>query len=358
VLICTSARRTPDFLLEKAGSVHPTDTSPPKINTMTLAKDTDSVALPSIEQTQSWLEKLRENLRQVIKGKDDVIEHAILALICGESMLIEDVPGVGKTTLAKSLAASVHLDFQRVQCTPDLLPADIFGFSVFNPQDGSFQFRPGPIFCNILLVDEINRASPRTQSALLEAMAERQVTIEGNVHKLAPPFLVLATQNPVGYQGTFPLPESQLDRFLLQVSMDYPDTESEIDILYNQNTRHPADAITPVLSKEEVLQCQAKVRQIRVDRSIADYILQIAVATRTDERLQLGCSPRGSLKLFRAAQGLALLAGRSYVLPDDVQHIAPHVLQHRIVVTRSHSSKQAHQSEIIKELIDQVTVPV
>lgn len=305
----------------------------------------------------SKLARLRDSLKGVIRGKDEVVENVIVALVAGGSLLIEDVPGVGKTTLAKTLAASVDLEFQRVQCTPDLLPADIFGFSVFNPQSGSFDFRRGPIFTNVLLVDEINRASPRTQSALLEAMAEQQVTIEGKRYDLAAPFMVLATQNPLGFQGTFPLPESQLDRFLFQLSLDYPDAESEVNILYDQVTEHPVDRVTSVLTREEVLQCQAEARAITVERCIADYIVKIVQRTREDTRLQLGCSPRGSLMFFRASQAMALLEGREFVLPDDVQRVAPLVLAHRIVVPRS-AQVGSYQQELVEELVRQVDVPV
>ncbi len=246
----------------------------------------------------SKLVALRSNLTSVIRGKPEIVDDLIVALVGGGSVLLEDVPGVGKTTLAKALAASVEMSFQRVQCTPDLLPADIFGFSVFNPQVAEFQFRPGPIFCNVLLVDEINRASPRTQSALLEAMAEGQVTIEGTHYPLPPPFMVLATQNPLGFHGTFPLPESQLDRFFFQLSLDYPDAESEVEILYDQSITHPLRSIRAVLTKEELLACQAVVSRIRVDRSVANYLVEIVRRTRSDPQFEFGSSPRGSLMLF------------------------------------------------------------
>ena len=300
---------------------------------------------------------LRENLKSVIRGKDEIIEDIIVALVAGGSVLIEDVPGVGKTTLAKSLAASVDLEFKRVQCTPDLLPADIFGFSVFNPRDGDFHFRRGPIFTNVLLVDEINRASPRTQSALLEAMAEQQVTVEGVHHDLSLPFMVLATQNPLGFQGTFPLPESQLDRFLFQLSLDYPDADSEVEILYDQISVHPVSKILPVLSRSEILQSQAQARAVKVERCIARYIVDIVNRTREDDRLRLGCSPRGSLMLFRAAQAQAMVRQRRFVLPDDVQRVAPLVLVHRVVEARTAYAGAAARREIIEDLVRQVAVP-
>lgn len=309
-------------------------------------------------QLQEKIRALRENLSRVILGKSEVVDQVILGLISGESILIEDVPGVGKTTLAKALASSVHLDFQRVQCTPDLLPADIFGFSILNPQDGSFTFRPGPIFCNVLLVDEINRASPRTQSALLEAMAERQVTVEGKLYKLELPFIVLATQNPSTHHGTFPLPESQLDRFLLQLSIDYPSPEHEVDILFSQAEENPLDDLEAVLSREEVLACQAHVKTVHVEKSIAQYIISIVNLTRNDERIVLGCSPRGSLMLFRAAQAMAFMQGREFVLPDDVQAVAPYVLGHRIELERGFERSLKTSQELIRDLVEQVKTPV
>ncbi len=263
----------------------------------------------SVNPYAEKLGQLSANLSGVIRGKDDVIRDMLIALLAGGSVLIEDVPGVGKTTMAKTLAASVDLNFNRVQSTPDLLPSDVFGFSVLNPQDGKFSFRHGPVFCNLLLVDEINRASPRTQAALLEAMAERQVTVEGKRYKLERPFLVLATQNPVEHRGTFPLPESQLDRFLFQLAMRYPDTESEIDLLYDQTLRDwNEEEITPALSKDELLECHALVRQVQVERSVANYMVQIIQRTRDHEQLVLGGSPRDADDLS-ISSGLCLSAG-------------------------------------------------
>jgi MoxR-like ATPase len=302
------------------------------------------------------LHVLRESLGEVIRGKADVIRDMIIALLSGGSVLIEDVPGVGKTTLAKALAGSLELQFNRVQSTPDLLPSDIFGFSVLNPQDGKFTFRPGPIFCNVLLVDEINRASPRTQAALLEAMAERQVTVEGKRYRLERPFVVLATQNPVGHQGTFQLPESQLDRFLFQLSMGYPDAQSEIDLLYNQS-EHGWDGaeISPVLTKEELLACHGLVRRVHVDRSVADYIVAIVRRTREHEQLVLGGSPRATLMVFQASQACAFLEGREYVLPDDVQHVVPRVLRHRLVLARTAGEEV---DDVLAEIMRTAEVPI
>jgi MoxR-like ATPase len=305
------------------------------------------------------LSRLSDSLSEVIRGKDDVIRDMLIALLAGGSVLIEDVPGVGKTTLAKTLAACVDLDFNRVQSTPDLLPSDIFGFSVLNPQDGQFSFRRGPVFCNLLLVDEINRASPRTQAALLEAMAERQVTVEGKRYKLERPFLVLATQNPVEHRGTFPLPESQLDRFLFQLTMNYPDSDSEIDLLYDQTQREwTNEEVTPVLSKPELLECHSLVRRVQVDRTIADYMVQIARRTREHDQLVLGGSPRATLMIFQAAQACAFLQGRDFVLPDDVQHVAPLVLRHRLVVSRAAAKGIMEVGEIIHDILRDVSVPV
>lgn len=317
----------------------------------------------SVAETESsvaveHLSRLQQKLGEVIRGKDLVIEHLVVALVAGEAVLIEDVPGVGKTTLAKALAKLIELDFGRVQCTPDLLPADIFGFSVLNPQDGTFSFRHGPIFNNVLLVDEINRASPRTQSALLEAMAEQQVTVEGNQQRLPSPFFVLATQNPSGHAGTFALPESQLDRFLFRLSMDYPDAASELDLLFDQQEAHPLENLSASLSKEELLECQQFVRSVRVEKCVAEYMVNIVRATRRDERISLGCSPRGTLMLFRAAQARAAVKGRDYVMPDDVQCIAPIVLGHRLVLQDARAVGREESEQLVRDIMSKVNIPV
>lgn len=313
---------------------------------------------PSISRYTERLQLLSQSLGEVIRGKDDVIRDMIIALLTGGSVLIEDVPGVGKTTLTKTLAGCLELKFNRIQSTPDLLPSDIFGFSVLNPQDGKFSFRPGPVFCNLLMVDEINRASPRTQAALLEAMAEGQVTVEGRRYQLEQPFMVFATQNPVGHQGTFPLPESQLDRFLFQLSMGYPDSESEVEILYDQSRASwNHNGTGSVLTKEELLECHTLVREVHVDRTIADYIVNISRRTRTHEQLELGCSPRATLMVFQAAQATAFLDGRDYVLPDDVQHVVPRVLRHRLVLARG-AAGAADITDIISEIMRDMKVPV
>ena len=300
---------------------------------------------------------VRTSLQNVIRGKEDIIDRILIALLAEGSVLLEDVPGVGKTTLAKSLARLIDMEFQRVQCTPDLLPSDIIGSSIFRPSSGAFEFRAGPIFSNLLIADEINRASPRTQSALLEAMAESQVTIDGKRHHLNRPFLVIATQNPVGFEGTFPLPESQLDRFLMRLSMDYPDRDSEIDLLLDPASNDPVADLLPLMRQDELLQLQALVRQVKVDRKAARYVVELASATRTDTRLRVGCSPRGSKMLLRAAQARAALAGREFVLPDDIQELAASVISHR-VSPRNALESSAETEQTILGLLQTIEVPV
>jgi MoxR-like ATPase len=307
--------------------------------------------------SHSRLTQLQENLSTVIRGKPEVIEILTTAVLAGGSVLMEDVPGVGKTTLAKALAKSLDLSFNRVQFTPDLLPADILGSSIYNPREGTFSFRAGPIFTHVLLADEINRASPRTQSALLEAMSESQATIEGERHPLPQPFFVLATENPVEFHGTYPLPEAQLDRFLVQLNLGYPDAQTEVDILFSQRREQPLDAVRPSLTRDELLRLQAEVREIRVDPSVARYIVDIVHRTRNDKRLKLGVSPRGSLMLFRAAQAAALLKRRNYVLPDDVQSLAKFVLPHRVMLTSQSKYGGAGKAEVIADLLTEVPVP-
>jgi MoxR-like ATPase len=302
------------------------------------------------------IDSLRISLASVIRGKQRVIDHLILALLAEGSVLLEDVPGVGKTTLAKTLAACVGLDFKRIQCTPDLLPADIVGFSMYQPSSGTFEFRPGPVFANLLVVDEINRASPRTQSALLEAMAERQVTVDGIRRPLSQPFLVIATQNPLGYAGTFPLPESQLDRFLFQLSMDYPDPDSEAQMLIEQAASHPTENVEVVLGLADVLEAQRLVRNIRVERPVADYIVDLVRHTRSDQRLVLGASPRGSQMLLRAAQAHAFVDRRDYVLPDDVQAVAALSLAHRVVAMDGDGFDMGVARGVIRDIVSAVEV--
>ncbi len=303
------------------------------------------------------IKALADNLRSVIRGKSENIDVLIIAMLAGGSVLMDDVPGVGKTTLCKAMAKSIDATFHRVQFTPDLLPSDILGASIYNPVDGTFRFREGPIFTNVLLADEINRASPRTQSALLEAMSESQATIEGVCHSLPSPFFVLATQNPIDFHGTYPLPEAQLDRFLVHMNLGYPDPETEVDILFSHATEHPLTGLQPVLSRDDINSLQATVRALHVEQSIGRYVVELVRRTREDSRLKLGCSPRGSLMLFRAAQAAAFMAGREYVIPDDVQRMAPYVLAHRLVLTSKSKYGSVDKIEVVRELLKTVKVP-
>jgi MoxR-like ATPase len=304
------------------------------------------------------LAPLKENLQSVIYGKSDCIDVLIVSLLAGGSVLIEDVPGVGKTTLAKALAQSIDAKFRRIQFTPDLLPADILGSSIYNPVNGEFKFNPGSIFCNILLADEINRASPRTQSALLEAMNENQATIEGQRYPLTKPFMVIATENPIEFHGTYPLPEAQLDRFLVRLAIGYPAVEVEIDILKSHAHDEPLERIKPVLQLEQVRQIQKEVTDIHIDDSILEYIVEIVHATRNDNRLRLGISTRGTLMMSRAARARAYFQKRDFVIPDDILWLVPHVLPHRIILSSKtlHSGTNARQ--IVTDIVGRIKVPV
>jgi len=304
------------------------------------------------------LAPLKENLESVIYGKGECIDVMIVALLAGGSVLIEDVPGVGKTTLAKALAKSIDAKFRRIQFTPDLLPADVLGSSIYNPVSGDFRFSPGPVFCNILLADEINRASPRTQSALLEAMNENQATIEGHRHPLPKPFMVIATENPIEFHGTYPLPEAQMDRFLVRLDIGYPAVEVEVDILKSHALNEPLDKIQPVLQLEQVRQIQQEVAKVHTDDGILEYIVEIVHATRRDNRLQLGISTRGTLMLSRAARARAYFQQRDFVIPDDVLWLVPYVLPHRMILTSKtrHSGVTARQ--IITDIVGHIKVPV
>ena len=302
--------------------------------------------------------RICSNLEVVIKGKAEVLNLVTVALLSGGNLLMEDVPGVGKTTLAKALACTIDGGFKRIQFTPDLLPTDILGSSIFNPKEGTFHFEQGPIFTNILLADEINRASPRTQSALLEAMSEQQVTIEGKRHKLPTPFAVIATQNPVDYHGTYPLPEAQLDRFTMQISLGYPQPNEEREILLGQKERHPLETLQAKVTLEEVEQARAEVRKVKFEEPVVDYLLAVVEASRSDPRLKLGVSPRGSLAMFRAAQALAWCKDRDYVRPDDIKALAEPVLAHRLVLDTKAKYTGVSKTDIVNALLQQVKVPV
>jgi MoxR-like ATPase len=304
------------------------------------------------------LAALKGNLQSVIYGKNDCIDVMIVALLAGGSVLIEDVPGVGKTTMAKALAKSIDAAFRRIQFTPDLLPADILGSSIYNPVSGDFRFDPGPIFCNILLADEINRASPRTQSALLEAMNESQATIEGKRRPLPQPFMVIATENPIEFHGTYPLPEAQMDRFLIRLGMGYPKAEVEVDILKSHARAEPLDEIQPVLELEQVRQIQHEVTGVHTDEGILEYIVEIVHATRRDNRLQLGLSTRGTLMVSRAARARAYYQRRDFVIPDDVLWIVPYVLPHRVVLTSKMRYSGTTAEQIVEEVVGSIKVPV
>jgi MoxR-like ATPase len=304
---------------------------------------------------------IQENIARVIKGKPQVIEMTVVALLARGHLLIEDVPGVGKTTLAHSLARSLDCSFKRIQFTSDLLPSDIVGVSIFNRQKQAFEFMPGPIFANIVLADEINRTTPKTQSSLLEAMSEAQISVDNETHPLAQPFMVIATQNPAEYHGTFPLPESQLDRFLMRLRIGYPSPEEEKKVLDRAQSLHPAEELQPVLTAQEVLDLQAQVDKVLMDDSLSEYLLLIVQSTRQTELLSLGVSTRGALALSRAAKALALVRGRTYCVPDDIKELASIVLSHRIMVARTQGLRQRsfEQAErIIQDLVESVPVPV
>jgi len=304
------------------------------------------------------IRQLSENLRKVIRGKDNVVELIVVALCSNGHVLIEDVPGVGKTTLAKALALSLHGQFNRIQFTPDLLPTDISGGMIYSAKTGDFYFRPGPIFSNIVLADEINRASPRTQSALLEAMSERQVSIEGKRHVLADPFMVIATQNPVEYHGTYPLPEAQLDRFAMQLEMGYPREEEELQIILQQKTKHPIEELEAVATAEAIVEAQKAAREVAVEDSVLRYIALLVRATRDEARLKLGASPRASEILYRTTQALAFVRERDYVTPDDVKELAEPVLAHRVVLDTKARYAGTTKKELIREIVSTVRVPV
>jgi MoxR-like ATPase len=299
-----------------------------------------------------------DNVENVIIGKREQIELLLVAMLCQGHVLLEDVPGTGKTMLARSMAVSMGIDFKRLQCTPDLLPSDITGVSIFLQHESRFDFRPGPLFVNILLADEINRATPRTQSALLEAMQERQVSIDGRARPLPRPFLVLATQNPIEFEGTFPLPEAQLDRFLMRLKLGYPATDEERKIIRSQRLGHPIEDIEPVVDGRELLALNREVSQIHVDDSLEEYILKLVGATRTHPNLSLGASPRGSLALFKASQALAAIQERSYVIPDDIKKLAPLTLAHRLILKPESQLRGETAETVLDEIIRATELPL
>ena len=302
--------------------------------------------------------RLRENIQKVIVGKAEVIDLALIAVLCEGHLLLEDVPGTGKTTLAKTIAASLGCSFRRVQFTPDLLPSDLTGIYYFNQKEQEFEFRPGPLMAQILLADEINRATPRTQSALLEAMQERQVTVDIATHNLPRPFLVMATQNPIELEGTFPLPEAQLDRFLMKVTLGYPDEASENAMLLRFERTDPLETLESVVDPRDILQMQKDVRTIRVEESVRQYIVNVCRATRLHDDIMLGASPRATLALYHTCQARAALNGRDFVIPDDVKQMAPHVLTHRLVVNPQTRLRGRIPEDVVKEAVDTVAVPV
>ena len=327
-----------------------------------IAKEkTETSEQRSLEETLAKLGHLHESIGKVIKGKNETIKLALVCLIARGHLLIEDVPGIGKTTLANALARSLDLSFQRIQFTSDLLPSDVIGVSIFNQQSGDFEWKPGPVFANIVLADEINRATPKTQSSLLEAMAEEQVTVEGNPRTLPTPFMVVATQNPTEHHGTYPLPESQLDRFMLRLRVGYPSKADEASILRDREIDNPIDLLRPVLKEEDVLDLQSMARSVRVDDALVNYLLTIVEQTRNNSAVELGASPRGSLSLFQSAQALALLEGRDYCIADDIKRLVIPCFAHRLIVSSQYTkiSNRANESEqILREILKKTAVPV
>jgi len=314
--------------------------------------------VPSIGDIQQFAAAVRSNVARVIVGKADAVDLLLVALLCGGHALLEDVPGVGKTMLARAIAISLGLSFRRLQCTPDLLPNDVIGVSVYNQREGAFVFQPGPIFANVLLADEINRATPRTQSALLEAMGEGQVTVDGVTRQLEQPFLVLATQNPVEFEGTFPLPEAQLDRFLVEVSLGYPTPSEELEMLATLSGAHPIGSIGPVADGTQLPALQQAVWGVHVDDTLREYIVRLATATRQHPDLALGASPRATLALFRAAQAYAALAGRDYAIPDDVKRLARPVWRHRLLLRPESALRGRTTADILDGILSETLLDV
>ena len=304
------------------------------------------------------VEEITKSIQQVIVGKSDTIELLIISMICRGHILLEDVPGIGKTTLAKSLAQSLGSSFSRIQCTPDLMPNDVLGFNFFNQKNSSFEFRPGPIFNQIVLVDEINRATPRTQSALLESMQEFQVTIDGTTKQLPSPFTIIATQNPIEMEGTFPLPEAQLDRFIMRLSLGYPSKEEENELFSRSDNNFLSEAITPITNSQEIINLQNIHKSVKVTKEIKNYIIKIISATRDEEDIVLGASPRASLDLYKACQAKASVNARDFVIPDDVKDLAPYILAHRIGISLNAQIKERTSDQIINKILDSIEIPI
>jgi MoxR-like ATPase len=310
-----------------------------------------------MQDARTIADRVSRNVETVIVGKHREVQLVLVALLCQGHVLIEDVPGVGKTVLAKAIARSIGCTFRRIQFTPDLLPSDVTGVSIFNQGSGEFEYRPGPVIAQIVLADEINRATPKTQSALLEAMEEQQVTVDGVTRPLPDPFIVLATENPIEYEGTFPLPEAQLDRFLLRLSLGYPGRASEIEILEQQRDRHPLETLEQVATVEELMAAQDATKGVHVERLIREYIVSLVEASRAHDDVYLGASPRGSLALYHSARAWAVLAGRDYVIPDDVKDLAEASLAHRLIMSPAARMKSVDSRAVIRELLDRVPVP-
>ncbi|KAA0240801.1 MAG: MoxR family ATPase [Dehalococcoidia bacterium] len=316
------------------------------------------LSLADVAAIQATAERLQASVESVIVGKSEVVRLALVAILCEGHILLEDVPGVGKTTLAKALARSLDCTFRRIQFTPDLMPSDITGINYYNQKLGEFQFREGPLFAQVVLADEINRATPRTQSALLEAMEERQLTVEGVTGQLPRPFLVMATQNPVELEGTFPLPEAQLDRFLVRLKLGYPNEDGEDEILARLESSSPLDAVQPVVGPAELMRLAAALGRLHVDPSVRRYAVRVVQETRRDAAFELGASPRASLALFRTARALAAISGRDFVLPDDVKAMAPFVLPHRVILSTQARLRGRDADELVADVLQRVPVPV
>ena len=310
-----------------------------------------------MQSLQTVANRIIENVQRVILGKDHEVRMTLVALLCEGHLLIEDVPGVGKTMLARSFSRSIGCEYRRIQFTPDMLPSDVTGVSVYNQKTQEFEFRHGPIMAQIVLADEINRATPKTQSALLEAMEERQVTVDGTTYAMARPFLILATQNPIEYEGTFPLPEAQVDRFQMRIRLGYPAKAEEIEILGKQAQAHPIDSLEQVVSAEELMEAQAAIREVYVDEAVKEYIVDLVTVTRDHPDVYLGASPRGSLALFRAGRAWAALAVRDYVLPDDIKLLAEATLAHRLIVSPSARIKNVDARQVIEDALQHTPVP-